>query len=66
MKIGITFDLKTSAKAGAPDDADEEFDSPHTIEAIAGVLRGRGHEVVLLGDGREFLEKVLAERPEFV
>jgi D-alanine-D-alanine ligase len=66
MKIGITFDLRTSAKAGAPDDADEEFDSPHTIEAIAGVLRGRGHEVVLLGDGREFLEKVLAERPEFV
>lgn len=66
MKIGITFDLKTSAKAGAPDDADEEFDSPHTIEAIAGVLRGRGHDVVLLGDGREFVERVLALRPEFV
>jgi len=40
------------------------FDIPHTIEAIAGVLRGRGHEVVLLGDGREFVEKVLAERPD--
>ena len=66
MKIGITFDLKTSAKAGAPDDADEEFDSPHTIEAIANVLRGRGHEVVLLGDGCEFVEKVLALRPDFV
>src|SRR6202158_5636217 len=66
MKIGITFDLKTSAQAGAPDDAAEEFDSPHTIEAIAKVLRGRGHEVVLPGDGRDFLEKVLAERPDFV
>src|SRR5260370_35223484 len=66
MKIGITFDLKTSAKAGVSDDADEEFDSPHTIEAIAKVLRGRGHEIVLLGDGREFLEKVLAEWPDFV
>src|SRR5438105_15903633 len=66
MKIGITFDLKTSAKAGAPDDADEEFDSPHTIDAIAAVLRGRGDEVVLLGDGREFVEKVLAEKPDFV
>src|SRR5207249_8272534 len=35
-------------------------------EAIACVLRGQGHTVVLLGDGREFLEKVLRERPEFV
>src|SRR6476646_4945168 len=68
MKIGITFDLKTAAPhgAGVPDDAFEEFDSPHTIEAIATVLRGMGHEVALLGDGREFLEKVLAERPDFV
>jgi D-alanine-D-alanine ligase len=66
MKIGITYDLKLAARAGAPDDADEEFDSPHTIEAIARVLGGLGHEVVLLGDGREFLEKVLVERPEFV
>lgn len=68
MKIGITFDLKAPATASAnlPDDADEEFDSPHTIDAIANVLRGMGHNVVLLGDGREFLEKVLAERPAFV
>lgn len=68
MKIGITFDLKSTApqRANAPDDADEEFDSPHTIEAIANVLRGMGHAVVLLGDGREFLEKVLAEKPDFV
>jgi len=46
--------------------AHEEFDSPQTIEAIAQVLRGRGHEVVLLGDGREFVEKALAEKPDFV
>jgi D-alanine-D-alanine ligase len=65
MKIGITYDLKTSTP-GVPDDAFEEFDSPHTIEAIAAVLRGRGHQVALLGDGREFLEKVIAERPDFV
>src|SRR5207248_10732810 len=30
------------------------------------VLRGLGHHVVLLGDGREFLEKVLAAPPDFV
>lgn len=68
MKIGITFDLKTTLPADAhlPDDFQEEFDSPHTIEAIAAVLRGLGHQVVLLGDGREFLEKVLADPPDFV
>ena len=65
MKLGITYDLK-SAAAGGPDDADEEFDSPHTIDALAGVLRGRGHDVVLLGDGPEFLTRVLAERPDGV
>jgi D-alanine-D-alanine ligase len=66
MKIGITFDLKIPAAPDGPDDAHEEFDSPHTIEAIAAVLRGRGHQVVLLGDGREFVEKVVAEKPAFV
>jgi D-alanine-D-alanine ligase len=68
MKIGITFDLKSSVPRapGVADDADEEFDSPQTIEAIAGVLRGMGHTVALLGDGREFLEKVLAEKPDLV
>src|ERR1700686_2856715 len=66
MKIGITFDLKSAHAAGVPDDTDEEFDSPHTIEAIANVLRGMGHAVTLLGDGREFLDKVLADKPDFV
>src|SRR5438105_1581089 len=68
MKIGITYDLKTSGPLdpSLPDDLQEEFDSPHTIEAIAAVLRGLGHHVVLLGNGREFLEKVLAEPPDFV
>src|SRR5262249_11484867 len=67
MKFGITFDLKTAPLApGAPDDAHEEFDSPHTIEAIAAVLRDLGHQVVLLGDGRAFIEQVLIEEPDFV
>jgi len=66
MKIGITYDLKTKPSSELPDDAFEEFDSPHTIDAIAGVLRGCGHEVVLLGDRREFVEKALAENPDFV
>ncbi len=68
MNIGITFDLKSQGPmdASMPDDFQEEFDSPHTIEAIAAVLRGLGHRVALLGDNREFLEKVLADPPDFV
>jgi D-alanine-D-alanine ligase len=68
MKIGITYDLKSSGPVDStlPDDLQEEFDSPHTIEAIAAVLRGLGHQVMLLGDNRDFLEKVLADPPDFV
>ena len=71
MKIGITYDLKgdhESPQVGSsvPDDWHEEFDSPVTIEAIAAVLRGLGHEVVKLGDGRPLLQRLLAGPPDFV
>jgi D-alanine-D-alanine ligase len=68
MKIGITYDLKADVPASAdlPDDFQEEFDSPVTIEAIAAALRGLRHEVQLLGDGREMLERLLRDPPDFV
>jgi D-alanine-D-alanine ligase len=68
MRIGITYDLKAEGgtPADAPDDFQEEFDSPVTVEAIAAVLRNRGHDVVKLGDGRELLEQLLADPPDFV
>ena len=68
MKIGITYDLKTDLPASAhlPDDFQEEFDSPVTVEGIAAVLRNLGHEVALLGDGRELLERLLRDPPDFV
>jgi D-alanine-D-alanine ligase len=68
MKIGITYDLKSDAPLAAhlPDDHQEEFDSPVTIEAIASVLRRLGHDVNKLGDGREMLEAVLRDPPDFV
>ena len=42
MRIGITYDLKAEVPPGTdlPDDFQEEFDSPVTVEAIAAVLRG--------------------------
>jgi D-alanine-D-alanine ligase len=68
MRIGITYDLKVdlSGRPDLPDDFQEEFDSPATVEAIANVLRGLGHQVELLGDGRELLARLLADPPEFV
>ncbi|HEY7422918.1 MAG TPA: ATP-grasp domain-containing protein [Gemmataceae bacterium] len=68
MKIGITYDLKADLPVSTdlPDDFQEEFDSPVTIEAIAAALRGLGHEVELLGDGRELLERLLRQPPDFV
>ncbi len=68
MKIGITYDLKTDFpnSDSLPDDFQEEFDSPVTINAIADVLEGLGHEVERFGDGREMLERLLREPPDFV
>jgi D-alanine-D-alanine ligase len=68
MRIGITYDLKSDAPPASdePDDYQEEFDSPLTIEAIAAVLRSLEHEVVKLGDGRELLERLLSEPPELI
>jgi D-alanine-D-alanine ligase len=66
MRVGLTYDLKGADRPGLPDDAQEEFDSPATIEAIAWALQQLGHEVLLLGDGREMLEKVLADPPDLV
>lgn len=68
MKIGLAFDLKpkTPLPAGAPDDLYEEFDGQETVDALAAVFRGMGHEVVELGGGRAFLEQVLRDPPDLV
>jgi D-alanine-D-alanine ligase len=69
LRIGIAFDLAPTDPAlrqEGPDDRFEEFDKPETVEAIAEVIRGEGHEVILFGDGREFLTRVLADPPDFV
>jgi D-alanine-D-alanine ligase len=70
LRIGVAFDLvPAGATAGSwdgPDDRYEEFDKPETVAALADVLRGLGHEVVLLGDGRELLARVLDDPPDLV
>lgn len=69
MRLGLTFDLKpqeTSPDPAEPDDRFEEFDPPGTVEALARTLWELGHEVVPLGGGRNFLERILNEKVDFV
>jgi D-alanine-D-alanine ligase len=73
VKIGLTFNVKSSrpsscAPSGAfHDDAEEEYDSPETIAALADAVRSLGHEVLLLGDGEPLLRRLLdVPRPELV
>ena len=52
MKMCTAFALAPTdpaLRSEGPDDRFEEFDKPDTVEAIAEVIRGEGHEVVLLG-----------------
>ncbi len=68
MNIGIAFDLRPVAPppAGAPDDVYEEFDDPATIRAIGDALRGLGHTVRDLGNGRDLVAELLRDPPDLV
>lgn len=49
------------------DDAEEEFDSPQTVSALADTIAKLGHEVELLGNGPGLLQRLMeGERPELV
>ena len=68
MRIGIACTLKPDGPppADAPDDLNEEFDSPATVEAIADVFRSLGHTADLIGDGRPLVESLLRNAPDLV
>ncbi|HUW45465.1 MAG TPA: D-alanine--D-alanine ligase [Dehalococcoidia bacterium] len=68
MRIGLSYDLKETIaiqQAGC-EDAFEEYDSSETVELIAAALEAEGHTVTMLGGGREFLDKILHEKVDFV
>ncbi|OGN92980.1 MAG: D-alanine--D-alanine ligase [Chloroflexi bacterium RBG_13_50_10] len=68
MRIGLSYDLKgtIAPRQAGCDDASEEYDSPETVGLIASALEAEGHTVVMLGGGREFLDKILHEKVDFV
>jgi len=68
MRIGLSYDLKETRtiQQASCDDAFEEYDSLETVELIAADLEAEGHTVTMLGGGRDFLDKILHEKVDFV
>jgi len=67
MRIGLAYDLKTSvARQQAVDDALEEYDSPETVEIITGAFEKKGHRVLKLGGGTQFLDNIRREEVDIV
>ena len=68
MRIGLSYDLKEMVpmEQSSPDDALEEYDSAGTVELIARAFESRGHSVVRMGGGREFLDNILNSQVDIV
>ncbi len=67
MIVGLSYDLKTAVDGRyTVDDALEEYDSPETVEIITAALESRGHGVVRLGGGEQFLDNVRREKVDIV
>jgi len=67
MRIGLSYDLKTTVtEHHAVDDALEEYDSPETVEIILGTFEKKGHRIVKLGGGVQFLDNIRREKVDIV
>ena len=68
MRIGLSYDLKEAIPIGQddPEDALEEYDSPETVEIIAAAFQAKGHSVVRLGGGSEFIDNIRRMKVDFV
>ena len=67
MRIGLAYDLKEAITAQTHhDDAFEEYDSSETVELISAALEAKGHSVVMLGGGKEFIDNIWREKVDIV
>ncbi len=68
MRIGLSCDLKEAipVEQADPDDALEEYDSLTTVDLISSVLEAKGHSVVILGGGSQFLDNIRQEKVDIV
>lgn len=63
LRVGFTFNVKRQGNHG---DADAEYDSPATIEAITTALESMGHVVVPLEANRELPSKLMESKVDLV
>jgi D-alanine-D-alanine ligase len=67
MRIGLSYDLKTAVKdRHTVEDALEEYDSPETVDIISSALEKKGHRIVKLGGGVQFLDNIRREKVDIV
>jgi len=68
MRIGLSYDLKEDLppEQGSTDDTLEEYDSSETVEIISAALEAKGHTVVMLGGGSEFIDNIRREKVDIV
>jgi len=68
MRIGLSYDLKEAipVEQDGTDDVFEEYDSSETVELISAALEAKGHSVVMLGGGREFIDNIRREKVDIV
>jgi D-alanine-D-alanine ligase len=63
MKIALIYNLKKKIlDKNKPDDFYSEFDSPKTVNSIAGALRARGHKVRLIEAEHNLLDYLFRNR----
>lgn len=65
MRVGLTFNMKRVDTSGG-DDAEAEFDSPKTIQAIAAAIESYGHTVVLMEANADLPHAFAAAPPDVV
>lgn len=62
LRVGFTFNMKREGVG----DAEAEFDSPKTIELIAGAIESFGHSVVRLEATPDLPRRLMEARPDVV
>lgn len=64
IRVGLAFNMKRISTS--IDDAEAEFDTPKTIQAIAASIESYGHQVVLLEATSELPTAIAAAAPDLV
>ena len=65
LRVGLTYNIRRIDTAGG-DDAEAEFDSPKTVEAIRSAIESHGFSVVMLEANADLPHALTAAAPDVV